>query len=342
MEEQVKPQNTTPKKKARPKVRTLKDDLAHAVRSGGMTTAKIAIKEQQRRNKLHIESEEAKKPTKIFMILGSFGFLVVALGIFIVLKVDPALSFLNPKSEVIEQKTEISLFKNVTNIRIRPDAGKFVVVEDFNRLFSKGVEDKLQIFDFYTESGDIPVPAETEEFFDYIQINPDSLNYSIEKISYGLDGTSEFILLEMNDFENTFSGMYEWEDKMIRNLETVLQHIRPITTEEVVPNPDYIEPEEVIEEEETEEDVEELEITDTDEEELVPETITITKTIDWRSVKFTDEMFYNKDARLIRNEVGEIGIIYTFIDNKYLLISTEISTIKTMIELISEYYKANY
>lgn len=339
MEEQRIPQDKPVGDKKIHKIRTFKDDLANAVRSNGVSSAKIAIKEQQRRQKLEQEEESSKvKPSKIFTLIFSFLFIFISIGIFIVLKFNPELSFLNNKNTTTVTKEPVPMFELSTHVTINPSAGTPIMIEKFNELSKKGTPDKIQVFEFYTESGEIKTIATTSEMFNYMSINQENLEWSIKKMTYGLDGSKPFLLIQMNDFENTFAGMFNWEkNRMINNLESVFPNIREKIIEEEIPNPDFIpQPEEIISEETTVEDGEVV-----TEEETIPETIIKRTKISWRDNNFVDEILYNKDTRILRNEEGDVGIVYTFIDNNYLLISTEITTIKNVMEIINKYYIAN-
>lgn len=325
------------------KIRTFKDDLAQAVKGGGVSTAKIAIKEQQRRVSLGIERNGDKKSSKkALLVIVSFIFLLLALGIFAILTFDPSLSFLgiNNSEESVEIKEEVNLFENTQGVEINRIAGRTTVFEKFDQIYSSRQPDQLKTFEFYTKdpSGQL-VPATSSEFFTYIQANPDRLDRSIDNIIYGLDGINPFMLIELNSFELAFSGMIQWEDTMTRDLEPVFHKIREITIEREIPNPEYIETETTEEgERETEEEVDNSD----DESEEIPQTIIETTKENWRSAKYYDQILFNKDTRVLKKDSGETGIMYTFLDDRYLLISTEISTINKIMGKISEYYIANY
>jgi len=343
MEEEITPQEKPEGKKIH-KVRTFKDDLAHAVKQGGISSSRMAIKEQQRRIKMEQADLDSKpKASNFFMIVFSLVFVVVALGIFVVIKINPSLSFLN-KEKVVEEKVEVELFSNKTKVVIKPSINRNTMLSDFDSLFSEKEAGKLQAFEFYSQDGEMTTPVTTSEMFNYLNISPEKLETSIKKMIYGLNGEKTFLLIEMRNFENTFSGIFNWEKgRMIANLESIFHNIREIVIEEEIPNPEYVE---VVDEEEEEvgepvvteeETIEENVIEDVE----VPKTITIERRINWRELEFVDEILFNKDSRVLRNESGEVGLVYTFIDNNYLLISSDIPTVKVVIDLIANYYIAN-
>ena len=333
----------TDKEKQISKIRTLKDDLAKAVKSGGVTTAKIAIKEQQRR--MNMDNGPVKKSSdKLITVIVSFFFIFLSLGIFVVLRINPELSFFNKKEVVVNDPAPITLFENESNIEVSTTVGRGSVVSTFDNLFEEREGEKIKSFNFFNKNNlEESKPLSTEEFFRYIQSSPGTLERSIENITYGLDGGNPFLLLTIRDFETTFAGMLEWEKTMTRDLEPVFQNIREVVVETEILNPDYIE--EATEEGEVDEEVIEEITEETPEDNIepeVPKTIIQKETTNWRSFTYKDEIFFNKDARVLTNDLGERGIIYTFIDKNYLLIATDISTIKEMTELISSYYIANY
>ena len=347
MEEQNVPQNKIPEDKKLHKIRTFKDDLANAVRSNGVSSAKIAIKEQQRRQKLEQQmGGDKKKSSKVLALIFSFIFLFVALGIFVVLKVNPELSFLN-KEKVVVQNEPTPLFEKKTKVVINPGATRPIMVEEIDELSKKGSVGLVQIFDFYTKSGEVEVPATPSEIFNYLHINQENLELSIEKISYGLDEDKPFLLLEINSFDNAFKSMFTWEtNRMIDNLETIFPKIRERLIEEAVPVDDVVVNTEEIDDAVVTEEVDEELITNTEDEDTgaedAPEATVKTTKITWRDEVFVDEILYNKDSRVLRNDDGEVGFAYTFIDNKYLLISSDIRTINKMLELINKFYTENY
>ena len=344
MEEQSQKKETSDSKVS--KIRTFKDDLANAVRSGGVTTAKIAIKEQQRRRALGIDSlGDKKKSPKIIIAIVSFVFLFLALGIFAVLTLNPSLSFLNSKDTEEAEQTIEPLFENVSQVEISTIAGKNTIFNLFDNLLDNKEPGELKSFEFYKKNIDgLGEQVTPDEFFRYIQARPDRLDRSIEKIIYGLDGENPFILMEIRSFETTFAGMIKWEETMTRDLEPVFHKIREINIETEIPNPEYVETDENEVEESEEKTLDPNEEVETTEEETVeiPKTIIEITQENWRGAKYYDEILFNKDARVLRKDTGEQGIIYTFIDENYVLISTEVSTIKTILEKVSEYYIANY
>jgi len=350
------------------KIRTFKNDLANAVKGGSVTTAKIAIKEQQRRRAMGIDGVEGKKKrgSKIIIIIVSFFFLFASIGIFITLKIDPSLSFLSKTPLIAPETKKTELFNDVSKVKITQTASKSSVFEMFDGLEENKKAGELKTFEFYIndeEKGEIPATA--EQFFKYIQASPERLDKSIEKIIYGLDGENPFVLLELRKFQTAFAGMFDWEKTMTRDLEPVFQKIRETTLEVEIQNLNYIpkESDDVVDENEPEAsntdlgeesddvvDENEPEASNTDlgeeSDDVVDENeseILIKRVpMNWRQEKYYDKILFNKDSRVLRKNNGDEGIIYTFIDDNYILISTEISTIKTILEEINKYYMANY
>ena len=330
------------------KIRTFKNDLANAVKGGSVTTAKIAIKEQQRRRAMGIDGVEGKKKrgSKIIIIIVSFFFLFASIGIFITLKIDPSLSFLSKTPLIAPETKKTELFNDVSKVKITQTASKSSVFEMFDGLEENKKAGELKTFEFYIndeEKGEIPATA--EQFFKYIQASPERLDKSIEKIIYGLDGENPFVLLELRKFQTAFAGMFDWEKTMTRDLEPVFQKIRETTLEVEIQNLNYIpkESDDVVDENEPEASNTDLgeesdDVVDENESEILIKRVPM----NWRQEKYYDKILFNKDSRVLRKNNGDEGIIYTFIDDNYILISTEISTIKTILEEINKYYMANY
>lgn len=111
------------------------------------------------------------------------------------------------------------------------------------------------------------------------------------------DGSQPFLILKVDSYEQAFSGMLAWE-------RTMSQELSPLFTR--IPRPKL-------------------------NDEVQTPTGSTTEEVIVSPTQFKDKIVENHDARVIENAVGDILLIWTFLDRSTLLITTNEATLRELI-----------
>lgn len=301
------------------KLRTYKADVQEAVKSQNISTARILLQEQQRRAKLALSEESTtlkSSKNKIFFVLALI-LITLAGGIFgysFYLSNQPQ----QPTSKIIIERPDFINVEQQLGISVTL-RNKRDVLRDIESLIVAPIEEKsinelliLHSKDNF-ENGKKTVdqvPITTAEFFSLTESRaPNSLVRSLDNKFmigvYGIGVGEPFTLFKVKDFENTFASLLSWEPLIARDLQPIF--FTDISPEKLSRNP-LIGTPVVIEQATTS-----------------SSTPRVTETFDIRfdPTTFSDVVIQNRDARVIRNEFGEIIFFYTFIDEEHLIFTAK-------------------
>jgi hypothetical protein len=288
-------------------LRTYKDDIAEAMKRDKTSVVTIAAAESVRREKRRLETrmheQVARKPLPIKQILvTSLSVLLIGAGSFSVYFVYT--TFIAPLSSVPEPEEQL-LFGDARRPILLKDLSRSPLMNTLTKE-ALGLRATLDTITLLTpvmknELG-VEEPVPTDTFLRALDLHaPDSLLRSFQPtFVFGVhvfDGNEPFFLFKTNFFENAFAGMLAWEPAMSEDL-------APLFGPKVVPLFSLTAP------------------------------ITASSTsadIAYEDIGvFNDVVIRNKDTRVLRDENGEIVLLYSFLDQETLLITTNEYTFREL------------
>ncbi|MFA6338560.1 MAG: hypothetical protein WCW87_00660 [Candidatus Paceibacterota bacterium] len=277
-------------------LRTYKEDLAKTIKEQNVSVVKIAAaesKKQQYQEKVE-EEKSPSNPKNIIIII--FSIILIGGGLIDLYYIyNNFYKATEINQQVIKKTISTDFIKNIdiTGLHDREFQDKILAEINKNnsalgsitsyQLIEKiaGQETLLSSQNFFAEVAP-RMPSELSR----------ALNSNFVFGIHTFDGNRPFIILNLNSYENVYSGMLSWEKNMtndierIFNLKNVDQNIGGFassTTDEMAASQNH----------------------------------------------FTDILVQNKDVRLLKNKNNEEVILYSFFDNNHLVITTnEITMIK--------------
>ena len=319
-------------------IRTYKDDVANLVKGQKISTASIVLAEQKRRQSQQYKQEELEeKPKgkfiKVFASIVFFGLGIAALVFAIKMNLIPqsikniVSNFNQQEPEIIQKENSIKILTSIkTNSELRNE-----ISNKIKELSEEGLD---QVIEFkiqkptQTPEGEFGLEKITStNFLNIINTNTSdrferSLLDDFLFAIYTDSKPTPFIIFKTNDINLSFSEIFEWESRMYNDLSLVLD-LKP----EV---PDFIRTEVPIVATSTEENTENGTST--------PQTeIKVSKNTKPRfdPLVFSDIVISNKDSRAILDEEGEVILIYSFIDEENLLITSDLNVFQQVIKRLS-------
>lgn len=331
-------------------LRTYEDDVKNAVQKDGITTSRILLAEQQKRQieKEEIEESSPKSQTNIVKIAASVILFLLSIGI-----IGGGIYYYIQKQEAnVPQQLAILTSNNfidteeLVKININNKTNREVVGEIRNIIASSAnmkddtiKEVKLIKTVVTTENGrefSNDVDLNTEEFMKILEARePDALTRSLDsKFLLGLhktkSGVEPFILFKTNDYEISYAKMLEWEwvlvpdvqDIFYRNLGSSQAFIKyeedttdgaPIVTKEPI----------------------EIATSTTEQATTTISNGTTTVTSKYEYRNFKDLILANRDTRSIMNPKGNLLFFYSFIDRKNILLTTNIDTMNIIVNRLN-------
>jgi len=312
-------------------IRTYENDIANLVKNQKVSTAKIVLAEQKKRQNQQFKEvgDQTEKPKgkilKIVISIILFGLGVAALFFVVQMDLVPqAIKNIVPNSEnneneIIKKENSVEILtSSKTNTEIRQ-----IILEETKKLSNENLD---QVIEF-----EILKPGlnpEGEPFLEKITANnflniinsntSDRFKRSIEDeflfAVYTDSKPTPFIILKTNDIDLSFSEIFNWESRMYRDLLQVLD-LEPEA-------PDFIK----------------VETPTTNSSTSSPETET--KLVTNPNAKFEPEDFVdivisNKDSRAIVDTSDQIILMYSFIDDKNILITSNINVFQQVIKRLS-------
>lgn len=318
-----------------PELRTYKEDVKQAVQSQNISTARILLQEQKKKaaQALHEEQTTLKSTKNKFFFVGSLILIALAGGIvgyFIFENQKPPapvskIIIKRPEFIEIEAQNEISV--NLKNKRdILNEVKQFIIApieqEKMNEILLLSVEE------FFLEGKKVEnkTPIDTTTFFELVETRaPGALIRSLGDEFmlgvYGINVGEPFILFKVEDFENTFGSMLEWEPLIARDIQPIF--FINYERNDLQKNPLIGAPVSIP-------------TTATTSTSTEPVVEAVTNKVLFDATIFSDLIIENRDARVIKNEFGEVVFFYTFIDDEHLLFATKGKTLAEVIRRLRQ------
>lgn len=303
-----------------PNLRTYKQDVKEVVQNQDITSTRILLDEQRKKanEALAEESISIKSAKNKWLVV--FGLLLIALagsifGYKYLMKPaveGPEFILERPDFISVEEQVEVA-----TELRNKRD-----IYNDIEKIIIEPIQENTirEIVLTKTKTnivGDQPVQQKeligTSEFFTLLEGRaPDSLVRSLGSEFmlgiFGINVGEAFVLFKVNDFENAFASLLNWES-------TMAQDFQPIFFTNYKPEELLKSPEEVSEQNTITDNATTTAST--------TESINIAPKLTFDPTLFEDKVIFNTDARIIKDEFGDVLFYYTFINDEYLIFANE-------------------
>ncbi len=207
-------------------IRTYRDYASEEIKKGGATLTKMIISERQKEREQKRHSIKNNK--NVILTLAAIIFFAIGVGIVILsfILVSQKQAEFREKSSVVIVPEPIIINDFRQEIYIQePTRAK--VVREFTREIDETAIPIGSIKHLYlTEEGPQAkkILMNTTKFFEYIQARASGtfIRSLDENFMYGIYSTVEnapFLILQSNSFVDSYSGILEWEDTLVRDLE---------------------------------------------------------------------------------------------------------------------------
>lgn len=324
-----------------PTLRTYKGDISQTVATDSITTSKILMAEQNKKERTEEKTSEVsiKRPTNILILvlgiifvvagiagIGYFGYNKIVNQTFSPITVPTSFLFVFDKEKFIDgtkNKTEIysDVEKNIQELATLKDGtyADIVIYKNDDKTEEKRRITSADFFSIY----DIKLPTNIAR-----SISQDFV-YGVYKTNGKLE---PFLVVGLVDYENTFSSMFIWEQTLaldIKDLFPVLKNLFDITEREIAPDLEVSSttPSDTLISTKTESFSTTTSSTTTIAEEVTPEQKLLQneeqREVINRSIRFIDVVFSNKDTRAVRDPNGTPFFYYAFIDREKLLFAQD-------------------
>lgn len=289
-------------------LRTFQGDLADAIKNQNASIVTVAIAEKKKQEKEEvapkITSQEKNHTGAVIIssiVLVLLG--VAAIGTFVYLEYQAP-----PVTQGEEKRDIIVPYNEKTTINIDGSNKDSLVATLFSKSQEASIkENEIFYIELTTQSLDGRESViTTKKFFDLLKTKaPPALIRSFgSKFMFGAyakNSNISFLLIELDSFDNAFKGMLEWEETIYKDIGSLFARGA-------------------------------LKVTETSGENSTTTRILNT---DEPQKTFEDITLRNKDARILKNIRGETILMYSFLDNKTLLITGNDEVLKEMINKLA-------
>lgn len=296
-------ENTPPKISP---IRTFKSDIEEMVKRGA-STATIVMAEQKKRIEHGVGTEEKQHLTPLYKIsiTASIIFLVLGTGLLVSY-------FIVPRQKETVTPITVSQVLHVESEKEIPIDG----------LSSKGLTDAILSvhngplveassivgLSFTKKSFEERKTLSASEFLTLLGVTPQaSFVRSLKKEFlfgfHGFSGNQPFLILKTDSFENAFAGMLEWEKRIPNELAGIF--LQQESTSTTTPLHSAL------------------------------KGVTTTSVPPFIESSFKDTALLNKDSRVLRDENGKIILLYSFVTQDTLLITTNETTFAEIMKRLS-------
>ena len=328
-------------------LRTYEDDVKSAIYDQNISTAKILIAEQKKKERLESDqiTSEPLSDSKNRWLLRLTILLLVLGGLTLgyIYFIHPMI-FKAPRVEFSIERSAIVDVDSQTEIKVegrsREDVNTDIKLTLEAPIALDSIQEivltKIEEVEIDGEIKEENVPLSTENFFTYIESEiPGQVERALdENYLLGIHGqvvSEPFILFKVKDFENAFAGMLNWEPSMARDMMPIFSvNLGPKIVEEIFETATTTATTTESKNTETTDEVTEkddVEIATTTEDTKEP-----VLAFDYIEGDFTDIVLNNRDARAIKNVQGEIIFFYSFIDEKHLIMTTNKAVLEEIIK----------
>ncbi len=327
-------------------LRTYEDDVKNAVQKDGITTSRILLAEQQKRQieQADFEENSLKSETNLVKIIASIILIILS---FTVVGGGVYYYFQKRTSEVPQQVTILTsnnfidteeLVKiNVNNKTNREVVGEIrKIINSSNDMKEETLKEiKLVKTVITTENGkefSNEVNLTTPEFMRVLEARePDALTRSLDsKFLIGLHKTKTsiepFILFKTNDYEISYAKMLEWEGVLVPDIQDIFYKNLGSSQAFIKYEEDADENLLLIIEAPTE-------LSTTTEMPEIELATTTNSKYEYRN--FKDLILANRDTRAIKANDGKLLFFYSFINRSHIFITTNIDTMNLVISRLN-------
>lgn len=335
-----------------PTLRTYEKDVHQTVNKDKITTAKILLAEQNKKQKTLQEGEVAntsiKRPTNILILILTIILIIISIG---------GVGYVGYTKITKTSFTPISVPKSFIFVF---DTQEFIdASQELSEIFThlKSVEQKIKsnkktsyteiIFYKTNQNTNEKERITTGDFFTLFNINVPTLiiRSLTSEFTYGIYSDQNkqeyFLIVGVADYETTYNSMFVWEStlaldikdifpklkslfdtskqKQINMIEVATSTLQNISTSTVSTS--------TISTNTTSTST--ISSSSTTQEEITHESIN-------RNIRFIDIIFSNKDVRAIRDQYGNPTFYYTFIDKTKILFAEDPKLLPEIIKKIKE------
>ena len=328
-------------------LRTYEDDVKNAVQKDGITTSRILLAEQQKRQVEQEDFEENSPKSESNIVKISASIILILLGIGVV--GGGAYYYIQKKAADVPQQVTILTSNNfldteeIVKINVANKTNREVVGEIRKTMSSSGdmkedtlKEIKLTKTVITTENGkefSDEVNLNTEEFMNILEARePDALTRSLDsKFLLGIHktkaGVEPFILFRTNDYEISYAKMLEWEWVLVPDIQDIFYKNLGSSQAFIKYEEDFNDNVPLVIDKP-------LEGSTTPE--IVPTFESGTSTAPkYEYRNFKDLILANRDTRSIVSADDKTLFFYSFIDRKNIILTTNIDTMNMAISRIN-------
>lgn len=338
-------------------LRTYEDDVKNAVKTDSISTAKILMAEQQKRQveKENFEESSPKSQTNIVKIAASVILVLLSIGI---VGGGTYYYFQKKASEIPQQvtiltsnnfiDTEEVIKVNKINRTNREVVGEIrkIISSSANSMSEDTIKEiKLIKTVVTTENGkefSNDIELTTEEFMKILEARePDALTRALDpKFLLGVHKTKTsvepFIIFRINDYEISYAKMLEWEWVLVPDIQDIFYKNLGSSQAFIKYEEDAADNAPLV--------VEQPTIIATSTDTVASSTSISQETTDERATttsskyeyrNFKDLILANRDTRSISSVDGKLLFFYSFIDRKNLILTTNIETMNIIINRLN-------
>lgn len=285
-------------------VRTYKSDVEEAIKMERMSSMDIAIAEEKKKQKYQpiAPSNDAPKSRKILLFIISLLFVFAGIGAFNFNYIKEKVSLAPAPKKSFEIESLITADSNAelnSSELNKKDAGDSL----FELINLAGIKPN-SIQNIYITKSILENGKETKKLVGSKELLPlisskipDILLRSLSPEYmigvYSWNGNQPFIILKTDSYENAFAGMLSWEKNIAGDLSALFPRNIPPPMEET--------------------------------------TATTEQILSYKK-DFEDVLVKNKDARALRDETGNIFLIYALPDKKTIIITSNTETLTELFD----------
>ena len=318
-----------PKIPVKPIIRTYKSDMEETIQAGHLSSINMAISESTRMIKQVKEDEHALKKVKInknivvislVLIVGGAAALLIPYAL---VQKQTAPKAANPANAISDQSVMTTDLEETINLQ---DINANGIDLTLNQRVNESSTALGQVKDIILTqgSGASEAPITSTEFLSLINadVPPEIARNLLPQYMFGMynyNGNQEFLILKVNSYDTTFSGMLSWETDLWQNFKNLFG------------------------------------LSDTDASAVSTVTDTSTTSVSASDTsadtqdsndgnqstfgidvkKFQDAEFDNKDCRVVKDANGNIVFLYSIIDANTIVIATSVDTLKEIVSRIA-------
>ncbi len=322
------------------KLRTYEDDLQDAISNDGMTTAKIVMAEQAKKDRAISSPQNTQQTTSssktksINKIIIFFSFVLISVGGFLIYynfaSIKPFVSNIGFNSSIKEESIIVPNNK-ITIDSIGKTKGEIVrQIQERISARDAGVRNEIIEIEILKNSELLvdnvmvtkKVPINAADFFSLIDASaPDNLIRSFSGRAviglHKLDKQEPFIILKSDNMAQTYTGMLNWESSMGSDLNKIF--FENLTMRQTVTNTNPS-----------------RNLISDSEGNLVTEDVPVLDPAGFNPRKFVDKIITNKDTRAIINNGGEVLFFYSLVDNDHVVMTTNKDTLSVVLNRINQ------